>query len=1667
MAKLHNTLTGTDLHNNKGIDVETALTSSMIISASAGSHTGAVTSSAMIVPSATNTYDLGSATKAWRKLYVITSSIEFVNPAGTTIQTLTADSDGLNFGTGQMSGSAISGSGLMINGNGNITGNLTLGGNLTMGDAASDSITVQADFTSNLIPNASDSYNLGSTGQRWNDVWVSGSVTANGGAHSLTSATTIDIDADGALTIDGGSIGIGTDADVAFDIDTAALDIDSSGAITIDGTSTVSIDGADDMNFTITSGEAGEDLTIAQVGGNDSSILITAAGTGTDAVSIDATAGSMVIAPSLTDGKTLKLGKNGAVEMIFSPHGTAASEKWSLTNTAGTATDAVKLIATAGGVDIDGGTAVDILAATTLTAKGATGASLGDDTGTWEFSGDGALSETGMTTISMTPSSTVDVDAGGAVTIDSSAAAITIGGDAVGQKVSVGGDTANRTEVELNAILVDINAGTGGVTVDGTGAISLDSGAASNFTTSAGLLTLNGAAGVQLTGGVTASTHISASGALTSHGVNTSTHILPITSDGAQIGSTSKQWSDVFLAEGGAINWDNGDFTATQVGNLLTLTGGNTRVDRLEVDGANDYIDVDTDLKVIAAADITLDPGGNNVKPGSDNTDALGVSGSAWSDLFLGNGAVINFDQDVTATHSSNLLTITGGNTRVDRLEIDSANDYIDVSTDLQIIAAADVVVDPAGGELKVDGNVVPNSDSADSLGASGTAWLKLWVDDIDLNGQGSISMGGTGRIDLDANDNTSIRASADDVITFEAGAVDVSQITSTMAISGSSVATGSFGVLTVAGGVDQTITPLNSDGAALGTTSKMWSDLFLASGGVVNFNNGDLTLTHSSNKLTLAGGDLDVDGAITVTGNITGDSGNMTVAASGGDTLVEGVTFSGNDVTIPGNLIVQGDRIEARVGSLQVEDHTITVGSGSTTSATMDQAGLDFGVSGSVAYIHYDHSETALSSSHELISNGARFVTTVSPFTSNGAALGTTALQWSDLFLAEGGVINWDNGDATITQTGNLISLEGGNTRVERLEVDGANDYIDVDTDLKVISAADIILDPGGNNVKPGTDNADALGVSGSAWSDLFLGNGAVINFDQDVTATHSSNLLTITGGNTRVDRLEVDGANDYVDVDTDLKIVAAADITLDPGGNNVKPGSDNADALGVSGTAWSDLFLGDEAVINFNAGDVTLTHSSNLLDIDGGNTRVDRLELDSASDYLDVSTDLQIIAAADITLNPGGNNVKPGGDSEDDLGVDGTAWRKLYVDDIDLNGQGRIDLDVDADTSVRSSADDVITFEAGAVDIAQMTSTMAISGSSVSTGSLGALVIDEIIGNWTNAGNTVADLGTLTTVDINGGTVDGATIGAASHTTIKGTTIDATTDFTIDGLVLTADTITNDAGLSIVASSGDITLDPAGNNVLPGGDSADDLGVSGTAWRKLFVDDIDLNGQGSISIGGTGRIDLDADDDTSIRASADDVITYEAGAADIAQMTATMALSGSSVSTGSFARLKAVDRLDVGNGTSAEPSINFVSDGDTGFFLQSADDIGVSLAAVEEFRFANGGTFHADADIVAYSSTVASDMSLKENITDTKYGLDTVMQLRGVDFDWKRDDMGHSVGVLAQEVEAIIPEVVKEHDGLRGKFKAVDYNKLVPILIESVKTLKLEIDELKMEKN
>ena len=82
---------------------------------------------------------------------------------------------------------------------------------------------------------------------------------------------------------------------------------------------------------------------------------------------------------------------------------------------------------------------------------------------------------------------------------------------------------------------------------------------------------------------------------------------------------------------------------------------------------------------------------------------------------------------------------------------------------------------------------------------------------------------------------------------------------------------------------------PTSSDGAALGTSALMWSDLFLASGSVINFNNGDVTATHSANTLTFAGASsgyafdaaVRSSGATGGIGYATGAGGAVTQATS------------------------------------------------------------------------------------------------------------------------------------------------------------------------------------------------------------------------------------------------------------------------------------------------------------------------------------------------------------------------------------------------------------------------------------------------------------------------------------------------------------------------------------------------------------------------------------------------------------------------------------------------------------------------------------------------------------------------------------------------------------------------------------------------------------------
>ena len=105
-------------------------------------------------------------------------------------------------------------------------------------------------------------------------------------------------------------------------------------------------------------------------------------------------------------------------------------------------------------------------------------------------------------------------------------------------------------------------------------------------------------------------------------------------------------------------------------------------------------------------------------------------------------------------------------------------------------------------------------------------------------------------------------------------------------------------------------------------------------------------------------------------------------------------------------------------------------------------------------------------------------------------------------------------------------------------------------------------------------------------------------------------------------------------------------------------------------------------------------------------------------------------------------------------------------------------------------------------------------------------------------------------------------------------------------------------------------------------------------------------------------------------------------------------------------------------------------------------------------------------NGSIWANGSTYASDERFKQNITPIATPLQKLLQLNGVEYEMKIDSFqkynfqtGRQMGLLAQNVEKVVPEAVNEMDGYKG----VDYAKLVPLLVESIKAQQQQIDELK----
>jgi hypothetical protein len=205
-------------------------------------------------------------------------------------------------------------------------------------------------------------------------------------------------------------------------------------------------------------------------------------------------------------------------------------------------------------------------------------------------------------------------------------------------------------------------------TLPNSNATLLYSGGALGIPSSGTVTNLTGTASININGTVGSTTPTT--GVFTTATVNTS--LLPDAIDGAALGTTSAQFSDLFLAEGAVINFDNGDVTITQTGNELAISGAGLKADGYTTLGQTlTFNDTNTTMDWLSGADGVLTITGNitaltlsNVPDGSygdifviqDATGGFGISALAHTGLTVkyigGNAPTSSYINSVANAHS-------------------------------------------------------------------------------------------------------------------------------------------------------------------------------------------------------------------------------------------------------------------------------------------------------------------------------------------------------------------------------------------------------------------------------------------------------------------------------------------------------------------------------------------------------------------------------------------------------------------------------------------------------------------------------------------------------------------------------------------------------------------------------------------------------------------------------------------------------------------------------------------------------------------------------------------------------------------------------------------------------------------------------------------------------
>jgi hypothetical protein len=1080
----------------------------------------------------------------------------------------------------------------------------------------------------------------------------------------------------------------------------------------------------------------------------------------------------------------------------------------------------------------------------------------------------------------------------------------------------------------------------------------------------------------------------------------------------------------------------------------------------------------------------------------TDNTDALGSASIGWSDLFLGSGAVVNFNNgDVTLTHAADALTLAGGTFILpdSGLQIGASNPFSDAAGTLTIqnIDALDATT-----ETTVEAAI----DTLSNLVSVGTIGTGIW--------QGT--------------------------------AIGDTYVADTLTISGGTINNTPIGAITPSTAVFTNATTTN---------------LNVASGGAMNFNNGDVTLTHSSNLLTLAGG------------NFVVGSGDTTTIAPATISLA----FSDNDsawTTSGLSFSINVDPTDNTTGNFNIGG-MYTTDSAGTIKTNISNSYLNFsGTTGSTGYGIRDNAGTVefknsggswIAPANNTLSNLASVAinTSLLPGTSDGAALGSGTKMWSDLFLANGGTINWNNGGASLRYESSVdrllldnadFDISGnsihGESLSQRVWLNGSQLYFDLDSDPVDHQAAHysvngVALYDSSAVVKtylinsylnwsstPGAsgygirDNAGTVEFknSGGSWTpfgslsssittgDFFrfnhFENTGTTSMDPFTGAAISSGTLTTplttamtTGQTPGVVRLRsAAGANSGYRLQTTAGYLLLDDNMVFEGVAQVQTSTNTTVRLGfhdsvtsadaVDGTYFE--IVGTTATGKTSNNSARSSTASNYTITAGGaNWYRFRIVLNSTASTVTYS--IYNLSGTQLWTDTLSTNIPTAVGRETSAGIVATNSGVSAVDlvHVDYMGIGTVagySALTSTGSGVWTTSGSNVSYDLGSVGIGTTTPSGKFAIAQTVNTAAGGLWIAASDGDYRSI-----YMGTDQVLNFTGGSGNTATLNAAGAWTnasdIAYKENIEQLDYGLEEIMLLnprryswKSDGTVDIGFiaqELEQVIPEVVFGADGSKTVSYGQLTS-LAISGLQDIGLRIDLFDApTSTPSLKLDADGKLIVNNDFTVQNEATFGslnvlDTATFDQGLQVLG--TSTSSFGGALLVEGSVT-LGSGDITITANGVEAT---NAFAINESQFYVATTGAIGIGttlparmLHVVREgegspvrFQDANG---YCEINPTTASLICTSDQSLKENITELTSAsvLDQIRALKPVTFEWLSDEGDTArIGFIAQDVELVIPELV--YTDAETGLKSVAYGGFVPYLVSAMKELVMRVDTL-----